>query len=181
MGREEVAGDGTSISSYQSHTLMLPGIDGGALLKLSTNRGVAFGSINGLGLWAQPDGARPLSLPATAKVGQSLVANTDSIADVDGLGDFNYQWQRKEDATQQWVNVDGGTEKTLKLDKNLIGSQLRVEVGYVDEDGSQEVLVSQATKDITPTAPSAGGKTTRKRSRGSERSDHRHGSASRQQ
>ncbi|MGA1004677.1 cadherin-like domain-containing protein, partial [Vulcanococcus sp.] len=158
-GEEVARFDSASIGSYQSHTLMLPGIDGGALLKLITNRGVAFGSINGLGLWAQPEGARPLSLPASAKVGQSLVANTDSIADVDGLGDFNYQWQRKDDATQKWVNVDGGTQKTLKLNQDLVGSQLRVEVGYVDEDGFQEVLVSQATEDIQHAnrAPSAGG------------------------
>ena len=157
---EEVARlDSTSVDSYQSFTLILPGIDGEALLQLITNLGVPFGAITGLGLWTQPNGQRPLDLPATAKVGQSLVANTDSIADLDGLGEFTYQWQRKDKASGQWVDVIGGTQKTLELDQNLVGAQLRVKVAYIDGDGFQEVLISQATRDIqyANRAPSAGG------------------------
>ncbi len=83
-----------------------------------------------------PTGA-PL-VTGTATEDQTLTADTSTIADIDGLGAFSYQWQRN------GVNIVGATGSTYSLDDADVGTNIRVVVSYTDGQGTAESLTSAA-------------------------------------
>ena len=99
---------GEQVKPPQSLQLLLPGVDGSRTLRLSTNRNSDFGSVNGLGLFAQPiEKPTPVDIGVTAKEGQVLRANTTQLKDADGLGALNYQWQSKSADGKSWNELSG--------------------------------------------------------------------------
>ena len=110
-----------------------------------------------------PEGNRPatgeITISGTTTVPQTLTAETDSIADEDGLSSFNYQWQRSTDAGfTSSVNISEATGSTYALDDADAGKYLRVVVSFTDERGADETLTSAATAQITerPNRPATG-------------------------
>jgi hypothetical protein len=83
--------------------------------------------------------------------GNTLTAN---VVDADGLNGVNfvYQWQQSSDGTT-WNNIAGATSQSLALDNSLAGQQVRVNVIYTDELGSNESAFSPSTSPITVGAP----------------------------
>ncbi|QNP29942.1 cadherin domain-containing protein [Cylindrospermopsis curvispora] len=75
--------------------------------------------------------------------GQTLTANTNGISDIDGLGTFNYQWQRLNDTT--WEAITGANAATYNPSQRDVNRSLRVRVTYTDGRGTQETLFSTAT------------------------------------
>lgn len=67
---------------------------------------------------------------------QTLTAVTSALADVDGLGTFNYQWQRAGAA------IDSATSMQYSTTTVDVGSSLTVVVSYVDAQGSSESVTS---------------------------------------
>lgn len=67
---------------------------------------------------------------------------TDFISDVDGLGEFLYQWFR------DGIAVDGMTEQSYSLTQQDVGTEISVEVSYVDGLGAEEFLRSNPTSSI---------------------------------
>jgi hypothetical protein len=104
---------------------------GAGLSASSATATIALTAVNDL-----PTGS--VTITGTAFENQVLVADTSSIADVDGLGTFNYQWKRG-------VTNIGSNSSSYRLLIPDIGSSLTVTVSYTDADGTLETLTSAAT------------------------------------
>jgi Ca2+-binding RTX toxin-like protein len=83
--------------------------------------------------------------------GQSILANTSTIADANGLEAFNYQWQSTNDGVN-WANITGATNATfvpVDLPGLLAGPQadlqLRAIVSFTDSAGYAESFTTAAT------------------------------------
>ena len=94
----------------------------------------------------QPTGA--VTLSGTATEGETLSARTDTLADDDGLGDLNYQWQRSDDQGN-FANIAGATQSTYTLGDADVGRTVRVQVSYTDGNGTPETVSSDATAAVT--------------------------------
>ncbi len=85
----------------------------------------------------------------TPTEGQQLTL-TASIADVNGLGAFSYQWQRSTNGGSTWTNIAGATGASYTPVDNAfgvddIGNLLRVQVSFTDGFGYAETVTSAAT------------------------------------
>ncbi|WP_235199936.1 peroxidase family protein [Pseudomonas monteilii] len=89
-----------------------------------------------------PTGAVSIS-DTTPDIGQTLTALTGSIADIDGLGAFSFQWQQGTGGV--FTDIVGATAATFTPGLNQGGQQLQVIVRYTDAFGTQESLTSVAT------------------------------------
>ncbi|NJR39412.1 MAG: hypothetical protein HC781_12080, partial [Leptolyngbyaceae cyanobacterium CSU_1_4] len=88
----------------------------------------------------------PTGLPVisgTATEDQTLTADASAIADDDGLGTFSYQWQSSSDGTT-WTDIPGATATTFVLGDEQVGEQVRVNVSYIDDEGTPESINSVA-------------------------------------
>ncbi|PHS20987.1 MAG: hypothetical protein COA85_13570, partial [Robiginitomaculum sp.] len=85
-----------------------------------------------------PTGA--VTISGTATQGQTLTAVTTTIADIDGLGTFSYQWKRG------GTNI--ATTSTYALVQADVGSTLTVTVSYTDGFSTAESLTSAATASV---------------------------------
>ena len=80
-----------------------------------------------------------ITISGTATQNQTLTAVTTSLADIDGLGAFSYQW----DASG--VNIAGATSSTFTLTQAQVGKPIRVTVTYTDGQGTLETVTSAYT------------------------------------
>ncbi len=78
-----------------------------------------------------------------AGTGVPLTVDTSSIADLDGLGDFSYQWQRDGE------DVVGQTRARYIVGEDDVGGTLTVTVTYTDGQGTIEAIVSDASDVVT--------------------------------
>ena len=72
-----------------------------------------------------------------------LTANTSSIADQDGLGDFSFQWYRGGEA------ISGATSSTYTLGTDDVGKTIKVLGTYTDGAGAVETITSAQTSLIS--------------------------------
>ncbi|MFM6396424.1 MAG: hypothetical protein ACKPFF_07035, partial [Planktothrix sp.] len=80
-----------------------------------------------------PTGA--VNITGTATQNQILTA-TNTLADVDGLGTLNYQWQESSDNGVNWTDISGETNDTLTLSQAQVGKKVQVKVSYTDGLGT---------------------------------------------
>ena len=95
-----------------------------------------------------PENSEATGAPAisgTARVGQTLTADTTGIADADGLDDatFTYQWIRVDDGTD--ADISGETARTYELSPDDVGKTVKVRVSFTDDRFNDESLTSAAT------------------------------------
>ncbi len=83
-----------------------------------------------------------VTITGTAAEGQVLSADTSSLADEDGLGEFSYRWLR------DGVEIDGATSETYTLSQVDIGSVITATVTYTDGEGTVETVTSAATSAV---------------------------------
>jgi len=93
-----------------------------------------------------PTGAVLIS-DTTPDQGQTLTALTGSIADLDGLGSFSFQWQQGNGST--FTDIAGATGASFTTTLAQGNQQLRVVVRYTDGFGKLETLTSAATAAVT--------------------------------
>ena len=105
----------------------------------------------------QPDDGQPNSpatgaptINGTARVGETLTADTSGIADEDGLEDatFTYQWLADD------ADISGATGSTYTLADADRGKAVRVRVSFTDNGGNEETLTSPATDAAAAAEPS---------------------------
>ena len=84
------------------------------------------------------------TITGTARVGQTLTANTSGIGDADGLGTFSYQWIRGAAA-----DIAGATASTYQPVAADVGQTLKVRVSWTDGAGTAESLDSAPTAVVT--------------------------------
>ena len=102
-----------------------------------------------------PATGAPVINDLTPTEGQTLTADVSSIADPNGMGALNYQWQVSNDGGATWSNVFDNlqlnSDATFTPNNGIvgfggqIGGILRVQVTFIDNDGHQEVLTSAPT------------------------------------
>ena len=106
----------------------------------------------------------PTGTPAisgTARVGETLTANTSGIADTDGLTNvsYSYQWIRNDGTSDTDIQNATGSSYNLVADDE--GKTIKVRVSFTDDAGHGETLTSTATAtvDAAPNSPAAGAPT----------------------
>ena len=94
------------------------------------------------------------TINGTARVGETLTADTSGIADEDGLEDatFTYRWLGDGSAIQD------ATANTYTLADTDQGKAVRVRVSFTDDAGNDETLTSEATGAVEakPNSPATG-------------------------
>ena len=85
------------------------------------------------------------TISGTARVGETLAADTSGIADQDGLTNatFSYQWVANDGTTD--TDIAGATNPTYTLVASDEGKTVRVRVSFTDDAGNDESLTSAAT------------------------------------
>ncbi|VEG90114.1 hypothetical protein [Legionella spiritensis] len=107
----------------------------GDLVTLTSDATVAVANVN-------DDVTGALLVSGLAAQNETLVADTSDLADLDGLGAFNYQWYA------DGVAIDGATGATYELTQADVGKAFSVTVNYVDGFGAEESITSQATAPV---------------------------------
>ena len=77
-----------------------------------------------------------VTLSGTALQGETLTAETATLADADGLGAFAYEWRRDQEVISQ------ADASTYILTQSDVGKIITVEVNYVDGLGTAETIRS---------------------------------------
>ena len=100
------------------------------------------------------------TISGTAQVGETLTANTSGIADEDGLGSVEYDYQWLADDSE----IAGATSLTYTLADADEGKAIKVEVSFTDDADNEETLTSAATDAVaapppTPNSPATGAPT----------------------
>ena len=96
------------------------------------------------------DPASGLAITGTARVGQTLTADTSNIVDADGLTSPNYRYQ--------WIRVDSGSETDLGTASTHVvttadeGRKLKVEVTLTDDDSNTATLEAETAGTVSANA-----------------------------
>ena len=89
------------------------------------------------------------TISGTAQVGETLTANTSGIADADGLGNVQYEYQWLADD----ADISGATNATYTLADADEGKTISVQVGFTDDAGNGETLTSEPTAVVAAAPP----------------------------
>ena len=98
----------------------------------------------------QPD--RPATgqptITGTARVGETLTADTTGITDADGLvnATYSYQWVANDGITG--TDISGETDATYTLAADDEGKTIKVRVIVTDDAGNETTLTSAATEAV---------------------------------
>ena len=143
--------DGVFISGATSDTYKLTPADVGKAITVIATYTDGYKYVENVTSAATSVVTRPANTPATGDVtisgtavgGQTLTANVGTIADVDGLGTFAYQWNRA------GVAVSTATNSTYILGPLDVGKAITVIVSFTDGYGYAESKTSAATAAVT--------------------------------
>ena len=85
------------------------------------------------------------TITGTARVGETLTADTSDIDDEDGLTNatYSYQWMAHDGASE--TDIAGATSVTYTLSDDDEGKTVKVRVSFNDDAGNEETVTSQAT------------------------------------
>ena len=96
------------------------------------------------------------TINGTAQVGEALTADTSGIADADGLGNVQYEYQWLADDSD--ISPERPTP-TYTLADTDEGKAIKVEVSFTDDAGNDESMTSSATDAVAappPNSPATG-------------------------
>jgi hypothetical protein len=127
LGDADVGAEITVTASY---------LDGHGTTETVTSAPVVAANINDA-----PTGG--VTIAGVATEDQSLAANNITLADVDGLGLFSYQWRR------DGVVIVGATQSFYLLGDADVGATITVRITYLDGHGTAEAVTSAATAAVT--------------------------------
>ena len=88
------------------------------------------------------------TIGGTARVGETLTADTSGIADADGLtgATFSYQWLANDGATD--TEITDATAQTYTPSDADAGKSIKFRVSFIDDAGNAETLTGAATDTI---------------------------------
>ena len=98
------------------------------------------------------------TIDGTARVGETLTADTSGIADSDGLDNatFSYRWIRDDGGMA--TDIAGETDSTYTLVSADTGKTVKVRVSFTDDADNQESLTSAYTDTVAATKPGVPGR-----------------------
>ena len=76
-----------------------------------------------------------------------LVVDVSAIMDDDGMGNIQVQWQISDNGAS-WRNLPGVIQQSFTPREQHVGSQLRVQISYVDGQGNLETIISPASQPV---------------------------------
>ena len=93
------------------------------------------------------------AITGTARVGQTLSADTSGIADADGLQNatFSHQWVSSDGVRD--TDIPGETGAAYVVQPGDAGKMIKVRVSFTDDAGNEETLTSAATAAVAATVP----------------------------
>ena len=148
--------DGTAISGAMANTYTLVETDEDKTVKVRVSFTDDAGNAESLTSAATaPVAAKPNSsatgsptISGTAQVGETLTADTSSIADANGLenASFNYQWLADDGTTD--TEITDATAQTYTPSDADAGKSIKVRVSFVDDAGNEETLTGASTDTI---------------------------------
>ena len=107
-------------------------------LKAVDDGGKAFSKTFTLNILDENDApSGDLQIQGLPREDETLIIDTSTIADEDGLGTFNYIWMR--DGNE----IQGASSSTYKLSQSDVGSAISAKVVYTDLAGFENEIVSQ--------------------------------------
>ena len=88
------------------------------------------------------------TIGGTARVGDTLTADTTGIADADGLTNvsYSYQWVANDGTSD--ADIGGATGSTYTLTASEQGQTIKVRVSFTDDAGNETTLTSAATEAV---------------------------------
>ena len=90
------------------------------------------------------------TISGTAQVDETLTADVSGIADADGLDNVSYSYQWIANDASADTDISGQTGSTYTLVSADVGKTIQVRVGFDDDRGHEENLVSAATTAVQP-------------------------------
>ena len=101
------------------------------------------------------------TITGTARVGETLTADSSGIADSDGLDNatHTYQWTANDGTSD--TDIQDATGATYTLVSDDAGKAVKVKVNFTDDAGNDETLTSAPTATVaaTPNSPATGAPT----------------------
>ena len=93
------------------------------------------------------------AVTGTARVGQTLSADTSGIADADGLQNatFSHQWVSSDGVTD--TDIPGETGAAYVVQPGDAGKMIKVRVSFTDDADNDETTTSAATAAVAATVP----------------------------
>ena len=89
------------------------------------------------------------TISGTARVGETLTADTSGVVDADGLSNVQYEYQWLADD----ADISGATNATYTLVAGDEGKAIKVEVSFTDDAGNDESLTSEPTTVVAAAPP----------------------------
>ena len=88
------------------------------------------------------------TISGTARVGDTLTADTSAITDADGLNNatFTYQWIRNDGTSD--TEISRATSYTYTLSETDVGKTIKVRVRFTDDRGHNEAVTSSPTSTV---------------------------------
>lgn len=124
-------------------TAPLPEEELAATTGMSGGGGGAAGGSGGVAN-AAPEGSVTIH---GAAIGGAVLVGAQDLSDADGLGELGYQWQRQQ-ADGEWQDIAGATQESLALGRADLGHAIRLAITYVDGQGHEAQLFSEATDPV---------------------------------
>ena len=87
-------------------------------------------------------------IDGTVREDQTLTANSDNLADADGLGALSYQWQRS-NGSGGFEAIENATGQSYTLGDADVGREVRVQISYTDGNNTAESLTSAPTTAVS--------------------------------
>ncbi len=149
--------DGVDISGATESTYTLGNDDAGTAITLVASYTDGEGTSETITSSATPAVVN-VSDPTTggiSLIGRPLEDQTltviDTLADGDGIGARDYQWQR------DGVDISGATATTYTLDDDDAGAEITLVASYLNSQGNTESVTSSATAAVTNANDQVGG------------------------
>ena len=152
------ASAGTDISGQTGSTYTLVSADVGKTIQVrvgfTDDRGHEENLVSAATTAVQPRPNSPATgaptISGTAQVGETLTADISGIADADGLTSVSYSYQWIANDASAGTDISGQTGSTYTLVSADVGKTIQVRVGFTDDRGHEENLVSAATTAVQP-------------------------------
>ncbi len=140
--------DNNEISGATSSTYTLTQAEVGKTITVQTNFVDGFGSTESAVSNQTSSVANVNDLPTgnvsiigNAREYQTLTAN-NTLADIDGIGTISYQWLADD------TEIAGATNSDFTLTHAQVGKKITVQASYVDTQGTNEFVNSEATSTV---------------------------------
>ena len=148
----------TDISNAASSTYTLSDADVGKTIRVrvsfTDDRGYEETLTSAATTAVQPRPNTPATgaptISGTAQVGETLTADVSGITDADGLTNVSYTYQWIANDASADTDISGQTGSTYTLVSADVGKTIKVRVGFTDDRGHEENLVSAAAAGVQP-------------------------------